>query len=925
MNFNGSEPRKFSIPGAFDPESTLVDDPLIFDDVGDASYLYDQPRNEPTPCSHNDDARNLVLSVDGTANQFGAKNTNVIEMHSRLVKDRTQRTFYNSGIGTYAKPTLFSFTYLKQFLFHTIDMAIAWNFERIVHEAYEWLSENYEPGDRIYLFGFSRGAYQVRVIAGMIHKVGLLHKGNKNQISFAYELYASVTDATTRDRPHASTSSTTSPGSSTANEHDLCAQFKRTLCHPDVRVHFVGAWDTVSSIGILRGQSLPETVTGMGHVCAFRHALALDEKRVKFQPEYVNGGLGPLPGDTGNVKEVWFPGTHSDIGGGNRLNANLSNFGPSLRWMMYEAMGWGLRLTRYEGQWMVIHPKESLKGVWNVFERLPIPSLSYVDKDSITWRPHGGRGRRIQPGQLIHESVFNAYKISSDATDSPYIPAADPPKGVSSWDELLEGDPSYHSRLVEEDSVETLTHTLNALMNAYQDGQDPSTIATSITTLRTYLHDGTRLSSALEFHGLSNMILHAINTINYSPGSETQDTQCLNVLGHLLAYAPSIPPDDRVFSTLNIKAWSSLVHRACSLDVKRIFESFCDPRITVHDYTLQGGLPAQVYAVSLPSTGLQVFREQSPPVSLPTSPSAIEMNNADMDPPQVRGDLLYYHRDIENPRINLADVAIKSNLVCDIAVFSPDGSLFIAATKSTQLATVFEARTGVSVDQIPHPISGELDLGDVSTLSVSDDNRHVVFGTNNGFIHLFDRRTRKARTQQCSTFSIQHLLSHDIDAIISHSSSGVTLSNFQDESQIDFSDSLRVSTLTSCRATSLIVGGSSSGVMNVWRFDRPTVLHSISTPHRDIQALAFRRDGLALASSERLSGNVKVWCCKTWMPLLNFSVDYSVSSLTFSFDGMDLVVAGVGCVTVFDADRFNGEDTDVEHHGGEVRLLELCG
>ena len=71
--------------------------------------------------------------------------------------------------------------------------------------------------------------------------------------------------------------------------------------------------DTVSSIGVLRGQSLPETVTGMGHVCAFRHALALDEKRVKFQPEYVNGGLGPLPGDTGNVKEVWFPGTHSDM------------------------------------------------------------------------------------------------------------------------------------------------------------------------------------------------------------------------------------------------------------------------------------------------------------------------------------------------------------------------------------------------------------------------------------------------------------------------------------------------------------------------------------------------------------------------------------------------------------------------------------
>ncbi|KAJ8481649.1 hypothetical protein ONZ45_g15247 [Pleurotus djamor] len=404
MDSGGSMPRTCSMPGAIEPSEALFDpDPLIFDDprppsesplqtpdpnvpllFDDACPPHEPPLQSPTPCEHDNDARNLVLSVDGTANQFSAKSTNVIELQSRLVKDRTQRTFYNSGIGTYAKPSVFSFTYLKQFLFHTIDMAIAWNFERIIHEAYEWLSENYEPGDRIYLFGFSRGAYQVRVIAGMIHKVGLLHKGNRNQISFAYELYASVTDATTRDWPHASTSSKTSPGSSNANEHDLCEQFKQTLCHKDVRVHFVGAWDTVSSIGILRGQSLPETVTGMGHVCAFRHALALDEKRVKFQPEYVNGGLGPLLTDKGNVKEVWFPGTHSDI---NRLNTNLSNFTPSLRWMMFEAEVWGLRLIQAEGQWMVIHPKESLKGVWTLLECLPIPSLSYTDKDSVTWWP----------------------------------------------------------------------------------------------------------------------------------------------------------------------------------------------------------------------------------------------------------------------------------------------------------------------------------------------------------------------------------------------------------------------------------------------------------------------------------------------------------------------------------------------------------
>ena len=71
--------------------------------------------------------------------------------------------------------------------------------------------------------------------------------------------------------------------------------------------------DTVSSIGFARGRSLPETTTGMKHVCVFRHALALDERRVKFLPEYASGGVGPIQSEMGDVKEVWFAGTHSDM------------------------------------------------------------------------------------------------------------------------------------------------------------------------------------------------------------------------------------------------------------------------------------------------------------------------------------------------------------------------------------------------------------------------------------------------------------------------------------------------------------------------------------------------------------------------------------------------------------------------------------
>ncbi|KAJ8473245.1 hypothetical protein ONZ45_g16365 [Pleurotus djamor] len=283
---------------------------------------------------------NLVINLDGTANQFSAHSTNVVELFSRLIKDENQLVYYDSGIGTYAPPSFRSLSYIKQVIVHAIDTAIAWNFEEIVHAAYKWLSENYQPGDRIFLFGFSRGAYQARVIAGMVETVGLLHKGNERQIPFAYELCSSVMDNNKRNTssPEA-TDDVSSEGPEEEEklskserrrreQKDLCDQFKRSLCHKNVKVHFVGAWDTVSSIGVLRGKSFPETVSGMGHVCHFRHALALDERRVKFQPEFANGGLGPQIEDIGDVREVWFAGSHSDIGGGNIKNEKLRNFGP---------------------------------------------------------------------------------------------------------------------------------------------------------------------------------------------------------------------------------------------------------------------------------------------------------------------------------------------------------------------------------------------------------------------------------------------------------------------------------------------------------------------------------------------------------------------------------------------------------------------
>ncbi|KAL0958322.1 hypothetical protein HGRIS_000467 [Hohenbuehelia grisea] len=401
------------------PASTST---AVPDKEGQAGQGWDAA--EKPSCQCTDNGRNLVVCIDGTANQFSKKNTNVVELYSRLTKDDKQLTYYDSGIGTYAKEE-WSYTYFKQRVNHKIDEAIAWNFKRIILSAYQWLSENYRDGDRIFLFGFSRGAYQVRVIAGMIDRVGLLHKGNNNQIPFAFELYNSITETA----EHVDSSTGPEQGMRARlprwrsgayakkieykSEIDqLCERFKKTLSRSDVKVHFVGAWDTVSSIGFLRGPTLPETTKGMTHVCVFRHALALDELRVKFLPEYANGGAGPPTDGLGNVKEVWFAGSHSDVGGGNFINQDLDIFGPSLRWMSYEALECGLNMVPYIPKWSssIPTPSSSLSFGWRLMEYLPWPRLLYKGprSDATTMRLHRGRGRRVLANQEIHVSVLNA-------------------------------------------------------------------------------------------------------------------------------------------------------------------------------------------------------------------------------------------------------------------------------------------------------------------------------------------------------------------------------------------------------------------------------------------------------------------------------------------------------------------------------------
>ncbi|KAG9093688.1 hypothetical protein FS749_013958 [Ceratobasidium sp. UAMH 11750] len=215
--------------------------------------------------------------------------------------------------------------------------------------------------------------------------------------------------------------------------------FRRTFSQPSAEVHFLGAWDTVSSIGIRRRTLLPLT-DSYQHIRHFRHALALDERRVKFLPEHVEY---PTDGsvDDNHVKEVWFAGTHSDIGGGNTRNIQLNRGTESLVWMMNEAEDVGLKLDpKNLGDGVKrTHVIPSLSGGWWILEVLPLTRLAYGTQGQHTVnRPHLGKGRRILGSHKIHYSVL-ANSLQIEKEYQPHATYREPgPSGLKvEWERIF--------------------------------------------------------------------------------------------------------------------------------------------------------------------------------------------------------------------------------------------------------------------------------------------------------------------------------------------------------------------------------------------------------------------------------------------------------------------------------------------------------
>jgi uncharacterized protein (DUF2235 family) len=282
--------------------------------------------------------KNIVVCCDGTGNEYCKNKTNVAKLFD-AVENHTERqiAYYDPGVGTLG--STLAITWFGKKLSWLFGLAFAFGLPKNIEDAYSFLMENYEEGDRVFLFGFSRGAYTVRALAGMIMKCGLLHKEYPNLIEYATKLY--------RNR---------SLDGKSKKVQDFRRAFSRTSCVP----HFIGVWDTVKSVGVRNKIRFSDTRLSESIPCGY-HALSIDEKRFKFRPV-----LWDEPGAEGQViEQVWFPGVHCDVGGSYE-EAGLSD--AALKWMLKRAASQGLIVKMDDYDRVVpdctdtIH--ESFKGFW---------------------------------------------------------------------------------------------------------------------------------------------------------------------------------------------------------------------------------------------------------------------------------------------------------------------------------------------------------------------------------------------------------------------------------------------------------------------------------------------------------------------------------------------------------------------------------
>jgi uncharacterized protein (DUF2235 family) len=364
--------------------------------------------------------RKLVVCLDGTNNEPETGTTNVARIYDVAAKTDQQLVYYDPGVGTMGSRAAVTPVGLEASRF--AGLIAGAGIRENIEEAYTWLSRNYQLGDQIYVFGFSRGAYTARALTGMLRTVGLLRRGTENLVPYAMKLYA-------KSGPRKAGSKNPDPATKEAEAKfwGLRSEFKRQFGHPDFpdafdvqgqpqeQVRFLGVWDTVKSVGWLNLKARIEIASwpftaNVVNIGTARHAMAIDERRKPYGINRFRRELVDRPDD--RYQEMWFAGVHSDVGG-QFPDHKLSDI--AFAWMANEAKGADLHIN--EERYL------ELLGV-NLGQELPVDyALGQIHTNEKVWwlAGFGWKERKIRAIDPVHPSVLRRIEMTKKCRD-PYRP-----------------------------------------------------------------------------------------------------------------------------------------------------------------------------------------------------------------------------------------------------------------------------------------------------------------------------------------------------------------------------------------------------------------------------------------------------------------------------------------------------------------------
>jgi uncharacterized protein (DUF2235 family) len=364
-------------------------------------------------------AKNIVVFCDGTGNQIERSLSNVLKLFRIVRRGPAQRVYYSAGIGTIGSSD--AWARVRQNIKSVFQLATGHGLDADILGAYAFICRHYEEDDAIFLIGFSRGAYTVRAVAGMIHLVGLLPPDQLNIAEYALRSYKQASDE---------------------DDFSIAWHFSKIAGAREARITFLGVWDTVTSVIVpRRDRIIPQLLTlpytrRNPSVAVFRHAMAIDERRRMFSlnrwqepQQFVRNpfdkSVEPVAQD---IRQVWFAGVHADIGGGYpEEESGLAKF--PLDWMTREASAQGLQINSAMRNHLVLgRPRAGARTVfvkpdataclhdpmtwgWRPLEWLPKVRWSAGSHPAFTglYLPRGERRIIADPTRrpLIHQSVID--------------------------------------------------------------------------------------------------------------------------------------------------------------------------------------------------------------------------------------------------------------------------------------------------------------------------------------------------------------------------------------------------------------------------------------------------------------------------------------------------------------------------------------